>query len=275
MSLDRTPLKRKRGDEERIEREGSGSAEKEEAPVAKLSKAAALTAYTGSGADLVNSIQTTSLDALRNSLSEFRSLTSLSKHDEILSPSDKRIQLVKEFCQGGGIGSSPPSQDSRRGLLNAWDLIDGQDQISVVPLPLFVLSNIIALLGAHQPTHDLVYDLIHKLLPAARTQDEIPTQSAATNTYWSRLMLYLSNASGKGDMSKNGKGPLLRGASEVVTLATLRLLLEVSTVAGGKYARSVFDHMNWTMKVSCPGVLVDSAQRLTDFVTMFSLCHDY
>lgn len=241
--------KRKRGDEvEGVE--GTEDSNKEEATLGKTSRAAALSAYTGNGTDLASSLQTSSLDALRNSLSEIRSLTGLYSYNERPSPSDKRIQLAKDFCYAGGIGQADSSQENRGGVLNAWDIIDTQEQLIILPLPLFVLSNIIALLGAHQPTHDLVDDLIQKILPGARSLDETQTHSTAISVYWSRLQTYLSKASGKSDTSTKGKAPQTRGASEVVTLATLRLLLEMSTFAGGKHARVVFDNMNWTMKVS-------------------------
>ncbi|UZJ56956.1 hypothetical protein CBS101457_006276 [Exobasidium rhododendri] len=251
MSLDKAS-KRKRDESENQTSETVDK--KSERPPLKISRAAALDAYSGTGSDLATSIQTSSLDTLRVSLSELRNLTSLLKFDEVLSPSDKRIQLAREFCQAGGVGHADSSQESRGGLLNAWDVIDRQEQLSLLPLPLFALSNIIVLLGAHQPTHDLVDDLIHKLLPAARSQDEGVTQSVSTNTYWTRLQLYLSKANGKPDATQKGSSQQNRGASEVVTLATLRLLLEMTSFAGGKYARSVFDHMNWTLK-SLPRLL--------------------
>jgi hypothetical protein len=266
------------GSSKRKRHEDQGSGEEMEAEIveenslAKPSRASALAAFTGTGANLASSIQTNSLDALRNGLSEIRTLTSLYYHDEKPSPSDKRIQLAKEFCQAGGIGESDPRQESGRGVLHAWDIIEGQDVPSVLPLPLFVLSNIIALLGVHQPTHELVDDLVQKILPdAAASQDENNTQSSSKNIYWNRLQTYLSNASGKPDATMKGKSHQNRGASEVVTLATIRLLLELSSFAGGKYSKTVFDHMNWTLKVSGPmkGYIVDPILNL--IIPLYSL----
>lgn len=216
----------------------------------KSTRAAALAAYTGNGADLVKTLHSASLDALRAGLTELRTLTGKNSYNEKLSPSDKRIRLAQEFCQAGGVGQS--NQKNGRGILNAWDIIDSQEQISVLPIALFSLSNIISLLGSHQPTHDLADDIIQNLLPFETSSQEISLAYIKSNIYWTRLQTYLANASsgGKNDASSHkGKSNQSQGSQEIVTLATLRLLFEMTTFAGGKYAKSVFDHMNWTMKV--------------------------
>jgi nucleolar pre-ribosomal-associated protein 1 len=251
--------KRKRGSTvEREEEEAETPAE--EATTSISSRAAALAAFTGTGAELATSLQTTSLDALRTHLTTLRNLTSRNSHDEKISPSDKRIQLAAEFCRAGGIGQSKASQDNGRGLVNAWDLIDAQEQVSLLPVPLFVLSNLISLLGSHQPTHDLADELIQTLLPAS-IPDSTHSRSVNENHYWNRMQMYLSLSGGKGDASYKGKGIQNKGSQEIVTMASLRLLLEMTTFAGGKYARSVFDQMNWTMK-SLPRLL--SMRRRTN-----------
>lgn len=224
----------------------------EEAPTSTSSRAAALAAFTGTGADLAASLQTSSLDALRASLTTLRTLTSRNSHDEIISPSDRRIQLATEFCRAGGIGQSGAGQKNSRGLVNAWDLIDAEDQVTLLPIPLFVLSNFISLLGSHQPTHDLADEIIQTILPASAsssTADSTLSRPAAENVYWNRLQTYLSLSGGRNDASSKGKAAQNLGSQEIVTMAALRLLLEVTSFAGGKYARSVFDSMNWTMKV--------------------------
>lgn len=244
--------KRKRGKDP----EGGNEGEEEEEvgevdpSITKSTRAAALAAYTGNGADLAKSLHTTSLDALRSGLTEIRTLTGKSSHDEKLSPSDKRIRLAQEFCQAGGIGLSS-RQDNGKGILNAWDIIDSQDKISLLPIVLFTLSNIISLLGSHQPTHEYVDEMIQNLLPSESSNQEPPLAYIKSNIYWIRLQTYLANASSAGqrDASHKGKANQSQGSQEIVTMATLRLLLEMTSFAGGKYAKSVFDHMNWTMKV--------------------------
>ena len=217
-------------------------------PSTSSGPAASLEAFHGSGADLAASLQTTSLDGLRGALSEVRRLTSLNGHSERPSASDRRIQLAREFCEAGAVR---PHQESQRGVLSAWDLLDSQEHLALLPLPLFVLSNLIALLGAHQPTHELADEVIQRLLPSSPASNGEATsgQARPSSIYWTRLQTYLSAASSKNDLSVKEKGPKFRASSEVVILATVRLLLEMSTFAGGKHARRVFDSMNWTMKV--------------------------
>lgn len=250
--------KRKRGSTLELEEEAGLPAE--EAPTVLSTRATAWAAFTGTGANLATLLQTTSLDALRTHLTTLRHLTSRNSHDEKISPSDKRIQLAAEFCRAGGLGQSTASQDKGRGLVDAWDLIDAKEQISLLPIPLFVLSNLISLLGSHQPTHDFADELIQTLLPAS-ISDSTPSRPANENHYWNRLQLYLSLSGSKGDAFHKGKAMQNKGSQEILTMASLRLLLEMTTFAGGKYARNVFDSMNWTMK-SLPRLL--SMRRRTN-----------
>jgi nucleolar pre-ribosomal-associated protein 1 len=255
-------VKRKRDANEDKDEEAEPAAE--EAPMSSTSRAATLAAFTGTGADLAASLQTSSLDGLRASLTTLRTLTSRNSHDERLAPSDKRIQLATEFCRAGGIGQSGQGHSDSRGLLNAWDIIDTQEQVTLLPFPLFVLSNIISLLGSHQPTHDLADEIIQTILPASASSSNVDSalsRPTTENHYWNRLQTYLSQSGVRSEASLRGKQVQNKGSQEVVTMSALRLLLEMTTFAGGKYARSVFDNMNWTMK-SLPRLL--SMRRRTN-----------
>lgn len=120
---------------------------------------------------------------------------------------------------------------------------------TLLPMPLFVLAQLLALLSAHQPTHALGDTIMARLLPSLGAS----SLGSANGSYWARLQGYLGSAEGRrgGGKAKDGAGTsAASAASETLTLASIRLMLEMSSFAGGKYARQVFEGVGWSMKVS-------------------------
>lgn len=234
-----------------------------------------------SGAQISAALRTTSYDALRQTLLTLRNATSLAAHDERLSASDARIQLAKELVYAGGLGtgvdaggsgapstSTSAAASSTRGLFDAWDLADAQQQLAVLPLPLFALANLLTLFGAHQPDHAVGEEILVRLLPPSNVPpggDEEHERGSghashtARGRYWTRLQAYLAStdtfhgvtagAHSKTNDASKGKGVVRTNRdAEILIMATLRLLLAMTSFAGAKFARPIFDAMGWSMK---------------------------
>lgn len=236
-------------------REGRKDAEDEETEAIGAEKQAAT--FTGSGSDLAASLNTTSFDALRIALTRLRSVTSNVNTGERLEAGDRRIQLATEFTSVDGVGGKvAASGKATRGLLEAWDLCEDGGQVTVIPLVLFCLANLLSLLGSHQPTHELGHDVISLLLPSFQSQKS----AAATveglspqSKFWNRLQSYLA-ADGAVEANGRRKEGLAasknNAAGELTTLAAVKLMLEMTSFAGGKHARRVFDCFDWNTRVS-------------------------
>lgn len=199
-----------------------------------------------SGAQLASALDTSSLDVMRLILLEVKQATSLKRFDERPEASDARIRFAVDLVTAGRTADVARSSKAVQGLLQAWDMADGQRQGAILPLPIYCLSNLIALLGAHQPNHEYAEEIIHALLPSKDVQPE----SGAGQSYWHRLQMYLSEAGVSSKSTKeNGKHRASSSAaSDELILATLHLLLAITSFAGGKYARTVFDNMSWSMR---------------------------
>lgn len=212
-------------------------------------------AFTGTGSELAASLGTTSFDALRIALSRLRSVTAINYGDQRPEPSDRRIRLATEFASADGVGGKLGVEGKApKGLLEAWDLCEDGGQVTVVPLVLFCLANVLSLLGSHQPTHELGHDIIGLILPSFQSQKSAATtvETSPQSKYWNRLQSYLAT-SGNVETNTKRKGVATpasnHAASELITLAAVKLILEITSFAGGKHARRVFDCFDWNMRV--------------------------
>ncbi|CDR98544.1 hypothetical protein [Sporisorium scitamineum] len=194
------------------------------------------------GAELHQALKTPSADLLRLLLSVLRSQTTLSFAENTqrctIPASDKRIQLVKDYCQlcETQASNSAPSTLAAASIFSTWELADRQDLPTLLHLPIFCLAQSLALLSIHYPTHALGSNIVERIL--------------SPNQPWlAMLHTYISNLGGaKFASSKHRDGPSSKG-SDVAALASLVLLREVSTFAKGRYAAKLFDSFNWSMKV--------------------------
>lgn len=201
--------------------------------------------------EYIQGLQTTSYDAVRTTLLNLKDSISLQRYDEKITALDVRIEIAKKFVESGGLGrgsasSSTSAPIKNRGLLDAWDLVDSQQQQAILPLILSVLSNFILLLSAHQPTHDFAEHILQQLLPTTDPDRESDSRKQAT--YWNRMQKYLANVNGSGSRRDHANPSTSHSSSDTLILATLQLLVSMTSFAGAKYAHVVFDSINWSMK---------------------------
>lgn len=193
------------------------------------------------GAELHDALKTPSADLLRLLLSRLRNQTSLSFAENTqrstIPASDKRIQLVKDYCQlcetqasnSGALTSAAAS------IFSTWELADRQDLPTLLHLPIFCLAQSLALLSIHYPTHTLGSNIIERIL--------------SPNEPWLAMLHdYISNLGGAKFASKQRDSRASK-SSDVAALASLVLLREITTFAKGRYASKLFDSFNWSMKV--------------------------
>lgn len=219
-------------DEQRLH---DGSAAKEQ------SQSKALLPFAD-GAELFQSLQTPSADLLRLLLSRFRNQTTLSFAENTqrstIPASDKRIQLVKDYCQlcETQASNSSASTSAAASIFSTWELADRQDLATLLHLPIFCLAQSLALLSIHYPTHALGSSIIERIL--------------STNQPWLALLHnYISALGGAKFVSAKQRESRSSKGSDVAGLASLVLLREISTFAKGRYASRLFDSFNWSMKV--------------------------
>lgn len=194
------------------------------------------------GTELHTALKTPSADLLRLLLSRLRHQTSLSFAENTerstIPASDKRIQLVKEYCQlcetqasnSGAITSAASS------IFSTWELADRQDLPTLLHLPIFCLAQSLALLSIHYPTHSLGSNIIERIL--------------SPNEPWLAMLHdYISNLGGAKYASSKQRDARSSNKSDVAALASLVLLREISHFAKGRYAVKLFDSFNWSMRV--------------------------
>ncbi|KAJ1598469.1 hypothetical protein NDA14_001308 [Ustilago hordei] len=193
------------------------------------------------GAELHQVLKTPSADLLRLLLSRLRNQTSLSfvenTQRSTIPASDKRIQLVKDYCllcetQASNYGSPSSAAAS---IFSTWELADRQDLSTLLHLPIFCLAQSLALLSIHYPTHPLGSNIVERILNS--------------NEPWLAMLHdYISNLGGAKFATKQ-RNPRTSKISDVVPLASLVLLREITTFAKGRYASKLFDSFNWSMGV--------------------------
>ncbi|PWN48866.1 hypothetical protein IE53DRAFT_388932 [Violaceomyces palustris] len=203
------------------------------------------------GSDLVRCLETNSADALRSALSQLRNQISVQHHetsrDHLIPASDRRIRIVTEYCQlchssqPGASSSSPTSSEAAKGIFAAWELAEKQSLPTLLPLPIFVLAQILPLLSAHYPNHALGESIIQRLL-------------SPSEPWFNLLQTYVANAGGSAKDQSVGKGRDGAKASDVTTMASLKLLKEMVSFAQGKFSNRVFESFNWGIK-SLPRML--------------------
>lgn len=194
------------------------------------------------GAELHQALQTPSADMLRLLLTRLRNQTNLSFAENTqrstIPASDKRIQLVKDYCQlceTQASNSGAPTA-AAASIFSTWELADRQDLPTLLHLPIFCLAQSLALLSVHYPTHTLGSNIIERIL--------------SPNEPWlAMLHNYISNLGGAKFASSKQRDSRTSKGSDVAALASLILLREVSTFAKGRYAVKLFDSFNWSMKV--------------------------
>ncbi|PWN34846.1 uncharacterized protein FA14DRAFT_171572 [Meira miltonrushii] len=189
--------------------------------------------------DLVVMLDSTSLDSLRLALVELNRKTAVYRSDERIGPSDARIQTALELVSLGGVTSDTSSMNASKGIWHAWEVANSQKQSGLLPLVLHLLANLINVLGAHQPNHEQAEKIIHSLIS---TPDSVHGQRS-----WNDLQTYLSETGGAKPKG-SGKDRIKGTSTDDLISATLRLLLAITSFAGAKYARNVFDNMAWGMK---------------------------
>ena len=194
------------------------------------------------GAELHEALKTPSADMLRLLLSRLRNQTSLSFAENTqrstIPASDKRIQLIKDYCQlcETQASNSGVSTSAAASLFSTWELADRQDLPTLLHLPIFCLAQSLALLSIHYPTHALGSNIIERIL-------------STNEPFLAMLHNYISNLGGaKFASSKQRDGRSSKG-SDVAALASLVLLREIATFAKGRHAAKLFDSFNWSMKV--------------------------
>ncbi|SPO32492.1 related to URB1 - nucleolar protein required for the normal accumulation of 25S and 5.8S rRNAs [Ustilago trichophora] len=192
--------------------------------------------------ELHEALKTPSADMLRLLLSRLRNQTSLSFAENTqrstISASDKRIQLVKEYCQLCEIQASNSGApiSAAASIFSTWELADRQDLPTLLHLPIFCLAQSLALLSIHYPTHSLGSNIIERIL--------------SPNEPWlAMLHNYISNLGGAKFASSKQRDSRSFKSSDVAALASLVLLREITTFAKGRYAAKLFDSFNWSMKV--------------------------
>ncbi|SNX86060.1 related to URB1 - nucleolar protein required for the normal accumulation of 25S and 5.8S rRNAs [Melanopsichium pennsylvanicum] len=193
------------------------------------------------GAELYEALKTPSADLLRLLLSRLRNQTSLSFAENTerstIPASDKRIQLVKDYCQlcETQASNSDARISAAASIFSTWELADRQDLPTLLHLPIFCLAQSLALLSIHYPTHASGFSIIERVL--------------SPNEPWLAFMhKYISNLGSAKFASRHQESRSAKG-SDVAALASLVLFRELTTFAKGRYAAKVFDSFNWSMKV--------------------------
>lgn len=189
--------------------------------------------------DLVVMLDSTSLDSLRLALVELNRKTAIYRFDERIGPSDTRIQIALELLSLSGVTPDTSSINAGKGIWHAWEVANSQRQSGILPLVLHLLANLINVLGAHQPNHEQAEKIIHSLISMP---DSVQGQRS-----WNDLQTYLSETGGAKPKG-SGKDRIKGTSADDLISATLRLLLAITSFAGAKYARHVFDNMAWGMK---------------------------
>lgn len=194
------------------------------------------------GAELHEGLKTPSADLLRLLLSRLRHQTTLTFAENTqrstIPASDKRIQLVKDYCQlcETQASNSVPSTSAATSIFSTWELADRQDLPTLLHLPIFCLAQSLALLSVHYPTHALGSNIIERIL--------------SSNQPWlGMLHSYISNLGGAKFAASKQRDTRSSKGSDVAGLASLVLLREITGFAKGRYAAKLFDSFNWSMKV--------------------------
>ncbi|GAC93665.1 hypothetical protein PHSY_001230 [Pseudozyma hubeiensis SY62] len=196
----------------------------------------------GDGAELYEALKTPSADLLRLLLSRLRHQSTLTFAENTqrstIPASDKRIQLVKDYCQlcEAQASNSTPSTSAAASVFSTWELADRQDLPTLLHLPIFCLAQSLALLSVHYPTHALGSNIIERIL--------------SSNQPWlGMLHNYISNLGGAKFAASKQRDTRSSKGSDVAGLASLVLLREITSFAKGRYAAKLFDSFNWSMKV--------------------------
>ena len=107
------------------------------------------------GAELYEALKTPSADLQRLLLSRLRNQTSLSFAENTqrstIPASDKRIQLIKDYCQlcETQASNSGAPTSAAASIFSTWELADRQDLPTLLHLPIFCLAQSLALLSIH------------------------------------------------------------------------------------------------------------------------------
>ncbi|CEH19266.1 Uncharacterized conserved protein [Ceraceosorus bombacis] len=223
------------------------------------------------GSSLAAALSTTSADALRSALSTLRRETRCAVDSagarEPIAASDGRITLVTQLLTAPSHhGQDDQLPSALASLLAAWDLADAQSLPTLIPLPLFCLAQMLTLLSAHQPTHEMGEAVISALLPPKTQALETSgngrapaASSSSIGAYWRRMQAYL--VAGQGQGASHGAARGAAAKNETLTLATSRLMLAMSCFAGSKYASRIFDAVSWSGSGAMPRLMTMRRMR--------------
>ncbi|PWN31020.1 hypothetical protein BDZ90DRAFT_31535 [Jaminaea rosea] len=216
-----SPLKRKRdGQDDQAE---SSNKTKAEPPSA-----------SASASQLASGLKTASPDTLRIALTSLRQATQIQSDEDPLTSiaaKDKRLQFAREFLQ---------EHNGRDRIFEAWQRVHETGIGSLMPLPIFVLSNLITLTSVHPTDNDLSLSLIQPIAP---------TKSAdvsGSSSFWNRLHGYLLNPTSRhgSQQQQGGSG----GSSEILVVASLHVLTSMARFESGRFARSIVENLAWNAK---------------------------
>ncbi|KAK0554438.1 hypothetical protein OC845_000699 [Tilletia horrida] len=192
-------------------------------------------------------LRSTSLDALRIVLNDFRSFTSLAagEQNDLIPPTDARQVFVTAFVKGAG----DESQHTARPIFEAWSFAEQRGGLSLIPVILNVLTNVLRLLSMHSPTHPLGDSIIRQLMPSNRSSHTDAIRSEASESYFERIQGYIAGTQRPNTSGHTSSTPATKGVGhDALVIASLRMLAEVVSFAGGAWAKPVFDNFNWGAK---------------------------
>ena len=200
-------------------------------------------------------------------------------------PKDTRIQLVQTYLEM--VEKSHPQEEGRaakggaRQLLDAWDMaievsnfaggqpspilngsshLPQNDMPTLLPLPIFVLSNIIRHLSWHYPTHALGDKLISHLLSSStgNATEEDGGTNDKRGSYLQMLVGYIAGGNQHQHSQPDASGPRGRkgfhqtGAAaaaarskDVLSIASLTLLISIARFSAGKHSPAIFKLLPW------------------------------
>lgn len=172
--------------------------------------------------EVADQLASSSADAVAAALSRVRSYTRLSPED-IGTSGEVAIALGDARL---AFAASLVEKDGARLVYDAWERAEARDLAVLRPLPLFVLAQLLTLLGAHQPYHALGEQIIERLF-------------AADAPWMERALAYVASATRKESAPDAG-----------LILAALRMLTACAAFGRGKHAAAAFERIHWSAGVS-------------------------
>ncbi|WFD36813.1 hypothetical protein MCUN1_003703 [Malassezia cuniculi] len=172
--------------------------------------------------DVAAQLASSSADTVASALTRVRKYTHITAEDigasgEVaIALGDARLAFAAELIE----------KDGGRLIFDAWERAEAQSLDALKPLALFVLAQLLVLLGAHQPFHALGEQIIERMF-------------ASDAPWMERTLAYVASAA-KRDGTPEAS----------VILSALRLLTACASFGRGKHAAATFERVHWNASVS-------------------------